>query len=67
MRIRRIFGDLSAKSDIIRASLADPRHPSSIPAISVSIRSIRIIRVLFLFTNKFYMHPTQLEELNATI
>ena len=53
-RIGRIFADLFTKSDIIRADLPDPRHPRSIPVISVEIRSIR---VLFLFTNNFYMHP----------
>ena len=32
--------------------------PRSIPAISVEIRSIRVIRVLFLFTNKFLYAPS---------
>ena len=41
----------------IREYPPNPRHPRSIPAISVLIRSIRVIRVLFLFTNNFYMHP----------
>ena len=54
--IGRIFADLSAEPDIIRAAPSDPRHPRSIPEISVEIRSIRVIRVLFLFTNNFYMH-----------
>ena len=58
-RIGRTSADLFVKSDIIRADPSDPRHPRSIPAISVLIRSIRLIRVLFLFTNSSYMHLIQ--------
>ena len=39
---------VSIKSHIIRANPPDPRYPRSILAISVEIRSIRLIRVLFL-------------------
>ena len=59
MLIERIFADISIKSHIIRANPPDPRHPRSIPAISVLICRIRLIRVLFRFTNNFYMHPTE--------
>ena len=57
-RIGRMFADFSPKPYIIRADPLNPRHPRSIPAISVLIRSIRVIRVLFLFTNNFYMRPS---------
>ena len=45
-RIWRISADNVGFGKEIREYLPNPRHPRSIPAISVEIRSIRLIRVL---------------------